>query len=794
MAGARVELQGSNLVVVFSNGSRRGTGISVADGDTVAQITSKVRQAIQVGIAYAPSDDEADRVGRISASTTAAGIHRRMHPAPRETEAPTPTPSRPPRRGSRRPPRETAPARPPAERPPPRPTITMEWIQMQLRDSARAERTATGAISTLHRNSRYIDHFFVPDVTRDRSRTDLQRQATVAVFNMLYEIPAFRLYLSSQATLRPEFQALQDHLTSRGEQAGMAADASSELVRAADFYIRHYLFNFVARPNGGNERYRREILQTPNTRWRVERSDEVRATDPDPEREGVRFHYRRMYISGPMDADTLTSAALYLRRWHQEHPARGRGRPQERIALWSAPAIIEIPSEQRVSEPAAAPTAVASAEPPNIEEIMRNPNVVLVGASLTAGGAIQRELTRLIRPHASGARLVTEATSGDSIQTIRGKVDRGHLFRGHNIVVISANAIVNTGPPVARALAHMDHMISEARRQGALVIVHGGIPWATYPTWSTDMQRTCDEFYAALRQRTDIVYVDIGFLGEGSPPSLRRQFDSGDHLHPNTRGRNDIARRIYEAAFQSHYEQVARQPAEPQRNALEEHAHRQWRTLQTELEGAMRTGRPQAIVTIIRGIPQEARQFITAGSSTDNILDRALRTLNRHDLDRAFDTFFNTILHDATTPLGREFTAWCRASSDYQGVARASVRLSEQSTAADRRLVTRAVQSYLNYVAGRAEGAEQRYGQDLEIMMRQVFGASGNRLDVNGRCDPQTITAISLFSWRMSNRSRPVGHWARGITGVQVQPAAPPAQPTTPQPEQGERRRVLQGI
>lgn len=802
---ARIELRGGSLVVVFSNGSSRATGISVAEGDTVAQITSKVRQAIQVGVAYAPTDDEADRVARISASTTAAGIHRRLHPAPRETTPPArpPRETRPPR--GRRPPRERTPPRettpparqPPPARAPPRPTITIEWIQRQLRAATTGERAATGAISTLHRNSRYVDQFLGNDVTRAESRSDVQRQATVAVFNMLYEVPAFRLYLSSQATLRPEFQALQDHLTSSGSQSGLDANVGADIVRAADFYIRHYLFNFVARPNGGNDRYRREILQCPATRWRVERSDEVRQQQSDPDRELTFFHFRRMYISGVMDADTLTTAALYLRRWHQEHPAQGRGRPQSRIAVWAAPSVLEIaPAQPAVTQPAAPPTAVASAEPPNIAEIMRNPRVLIVGASLAAGGMIQRELGRLIRQHASGARVTTQATAGHSLHHMRSRITRDHLLRGHNVVILSGSALANDGRPVERTQADMDHMITEARRSGALVIVYGVIPYASYSRWSTRAQRRADQFNSWLRARSDIVFVDLSSLGEGDPARLRSQFDSGDHLHPNLRGRNEMARLMYQAAFRHHYEQTARQPAQPQRNALEEHAHRHWRTLQTELEGAMRSGRPQAIVTIIRAIPQDARQFITAGSSSDNILDRALRTLNRHDLDRAFDTYFNNVLHSTSTPVGRGFMDWCRASSDFQGVARASVRLSAQSSAADRRLVVRAVQSYLNHVAGRSSGVEQRYGQDMDILMRQVFGASGNRLDVNGRVDPQTVAAAALFSWRMGNRTRPVGHWARGITGVQAtQPAATP-QPSTPpqQRDDTSRRRVLQGI
>lgn len=794
MGGPRIELSGGNLVIVFSNGSRRSTSISVGESDTVAQITSKVRQAIQVGVAYAPTDADAERVMRISASTTAASIHRRLHPASEvRREGRPPGRERPPRGG--RPPRRERPE--PAPRAAPRPTITMEWIQLQLRDSTRGDRAARGAASALHMNSRYVEQFLGPDITREARRTDLQRQATIAVFNSLYQIPRFRLYLSAQATLRPEFQSLQDHLTSSGQDTGLSADTGADIIQAADFYIRHYLLNFVARPEGGNSRYREEILQLPSTRWRLERSDEVRARASDPEQESVRFHFRRMYISAPMDADTLTTAALYLRRWYQEHPQSGRGRPQERIAAWSAPEVLEIPSERRATEEPAAPTAVASAEPPNIAEIMRNPNVLLLGASNTAGGLVERELRRLIRQHRPQARVTTAATPGHSYADMRRRVRTEHLFGGRggpNVVMIAGWPRANDGRSHERATADFEAMITEARSSGALVVVTSVGPYAGYPRWSVEVQRRADQMNAWLRQRDDIIFVDLSSLGEGDPPRLRRQFDAGDHLHLNLRGRNEVARMVYQAAFRRHLEHTAEtQPAEPQRNALEEHAHRHWQNLQAELEGAMRSGRPQAVVTIIQSIPQEAAALVTAGGSNMNILERALLQLNRSDLNNAFDNLFNTVLHNRSGTLGREFMAWCESREEFRGVARASVRLTAQSSAADRRVVVRAVQSYLNHIAGSTGDVQQRYGQDLDLLMRQVFHASGNRLDINGRVDPQTVAAMSLFSWRMSNRSRPVGHWARGLTGVQ-QPAQ--TQPATPQtrPDDSSRRRVLQGI
>jgi hypothetical protein len=799
---ARVELRGGKLTVVFSNGKSRSTNITVAKEDTVAQITAKVRNAIDVGIAYAPNDDEADNVERIRAASTAAGIHRRLHPRTEtQGERRQPQPRRQRRRRKEEEPDIVEIPEPP---PTPRPTITMEWIQMQLRDSGRREKTAQGAISSLHTNTRYVNQFIAPNATRKERRTAVQRQATMTVFNALYQIPSFRLYLSSQATVRPEFLALQDYVTGRDEDTGLAPDADAEIIQAADYYIRHYLVNFVARPNGGNERYRQEIEQAPGVMWMVTRSHEVRESGSDKDKEATRFHFRRMYLSGPMDASTITMAALYLRRWHQENPEKGKGKPQEKIAVWQAPLILEIPSEKAAVP---APKVAASAEPSNIDAIMKRPDITILGASISAGGAIERELERLTRKHASKSRATTQAKVSRSTVVMRREFDRlelGKRGKGGNILILSGWASVNDGfGSMDKIKENYEYMITRARKAGKMVVVFGVGPYAgSYvglkKTERQKAQARADELNRWLRERSDIVYVDISALGEGSPAKLRRQFertDKPDGLHPNTRGRNEIARRIYQAAFRHHYEETgekAKEP-EPQRNALEEHAHRNWRTLDRELNMAMRNGRPQSVVTIIRAIPPEARKLVTVGGSQMNILERALMQLKRTDMNKAFDSFFNTILHDKSTPLGKEFMAWCESRKEFRGVARGSVRLSENSSARDRRVVMRAVQTYLNYVAGKSGAVEEKYGKDLEILMQQVFKASGKRVDVNGRCDPQTIAALALYAWRRRNKGARPGQWAKGLTGVTVeQPAQPAPAERRPEPEKGGRRRVLQ--
>ncbi|MBU0527160.1 SGNH/GDSL hydrolase family protein [Candidatus Micrarchaeota archaeon] len=799
MAGARVELQGNTLVVVGPSGWRRVTGITVSADDTIAILTGKVRRAINVGIGGAPEADAA-AFERLGARGIASGIHGQLHPGAREETgggtAPRTTPrSRPPRS---RPPRERTPAARPPTPPPreaPRPTISAQWIETQLRHSRGSDRASTGAASALHTNSRYVEQFLTTgERAGSAAGTPNQRATTVSVFNELLQIPRFRLYLSSQAGTNADFTRLQSAITA--SSGTIAADASDPVIRAANFYIRYYLMHFEARPNGGNTRFRQEISQLLTNQdtehGRLAHVDLVRTPEQDADREEVRLVFQRAYLSSPIDADTVTSSSLYMRRWYQEHPARGRGRAQSRIATWQAPEVLEIPGAQP-AETTRVAEAQTGLDMSRYAAALANPNVLIVGASLTEGGAIGRELQRLLRRDAPSARVESDGVSGEAMSGVLRRYN-GHRIGGRgrpNIVVISGAVIVNDGRSLETVQANLETMIARAHSAGVLPVVWGSPPYATYPTWSAGAQRRADAIDAWLRQRTDIIFVDLSSLGTGTPATLRPEYDGGDHLHPNLRGRNEIGRMIQQAVWQRAVTRTA-QPAQPQRTPLEEHAHRHWQNLQVELFRAVQTGRPEGIVSILR-LPTDVASTVP-GSATTPVFERALRHLNRDDLPRAFDRVFNELFHDTSTPVGRAFHAWASGQTRYQPVTRPSVRLSETTPAGDRRIMIEAMVAFVNHVAGLTGETNQRLAEDLRILNRQVFPGTTDTLTADGRESAQALTALAVYSWRQRNRTRPAGHWARGIEGITLEEQQAPAQTAPVQPERGQQRRVLRGL
>jgi hypothetical protein len=224
---------------------------------------------------------------------------------------------------------------------------------------------------------------------------------------------------------------------------------------------------------------------------------------------------------------------------------------------------------------------------------------------------------------------------------------------------------------------------------------------------------------------------------------------------------------------------AAATPADPQA-ALRAFATREWANLATELYNAARQGRPAAIGTLMRNLPD--------GQSS---LESALTALRRNDIRQAFDRTFNDFLHG-----DRAFQAFCESRSEFRRVAGArgrATRLTSRSSTADRALVARAVQSFVNFTMGRSDGEQyQRLSRDLRLLYRQVLSIERDDLEVNGTIDLRTLAAVSVLTWRRSNRSAAVGHWARDIPNVTIPSATPPTTtPAVPESGQEGRRRVI---
>jgi lysophospholipase L1-like esterase len=809
---ARVLLQGGTLVVRFNDGSSRSSGIGVNAGMSEADIQSAVARArSSVSAYYYGAGDDAHAHEAERAAGDASGIYRQLHPEARPAERhETPPPREQRRQREAQPPaarREERHEAPPARTrsSTPRPTVNLEWLETQLRETRRDDRRSQAAATAIYANRRFVDSFLTPEGQRGVARTDNQKNATIAVFNSLYQIPAFRLYLSSLAAMRrdpfpdevqrlrlppgstmpmyPEYVALQAFLTEPGRPESLGEQASAEIIRSADTYIRHFLIIFAA-PNQRNARFRQEIEQmniggdVVDFGWRMRNIHGAMTFQPSSGRgpsDADRAALARLYLGGPMDADTLVASMLFVRRWTQEHPERGRGRTQDQIPLWTAPQVVSPELEgmhpsQVANPPVHAPTATV-------------PRVAIVGDSIMAGGRAGGTLQTMLRRQNPGAEVVTFAHSGDGLPPIRDQL-RQHVFTAHppfNTVVLQGgvNSITGGNMSAEEAERIFAQMIGEARQHGLRVIIMTVTPWEGTRTSSPTNQRRTADLNTWLRNQahgSDVVVVDASSLGEGNPPRLRSQYDSGDHLHPNEPGRDQLAALIAQAAY------GISATADQQRSALQDFASRNWTNLSDELYRHVSGGNPEAVITIMRNRPQ--------GSSS---VEEALHTLGREDVQRAFDRVFNDYMSQDS-----EFLSFCRGRREYQNIARTGVRLGPTTDAPGRRIVVRAMQDYLNHAAG--SSGQEWYGRlrdDLRLLYRQVLGTNRDDIVSDATEDMRTLSALALYSWRKTHQSDPVGAWGPSLNlrverqQQAVQPPPPPPPPERREEQPGQRRRVI---
>jgi lysophospholipase L1-like esterase len=795
---ASVILQGNALVVRFNDGSTRASGITVSASMTEADIQGAIGRARSNVAAYFYGAGD-DRKGQeaSSASGNARGIFRQLHPEAREEhreETPTPPPRSAPRHRERQAP-EPRPARPArseerrdTRRATPRRVFpesaadVRTWLETQFHDSQRDERHAQTAISLLQSHRSYIEQYLSPDLQRGVQRTENQKEATITVFNSLYQIPSFRLYLSSMAASQrdtfPEFASLQAFLTEPGRPESLSEQASAEIVRAADTYIRYYLLNFVA-PNSAFSRYREELTQRtgdqaslPALSWRLGNIDSARTFTPTSGRgpsEADRSALMKLYLSGPMDSDTMVAAALFIRRWTQEHPERGRARTQDQIAVWQAPQLVPLEGAAQ-PQPAQPATAVV-------------PRVAVIGDSIIAGNRIGDTLQTSLRRQSSGASVDSYGIVSDPLTSIRDRFRRDVLGHrpAYNAVVLEGglNSIMTLS--VERAESIFTEMITAAREHGMRVVLVGLVPWAGSTNSSSEGQRRTALLNQWLRDqaRSDgsVVFVDsAALIGEGNPPRLRSQYEretDPDHLHPNSLGRDLIARQIAQAAYSVSTTTTER------RSALQEFADRNWRNLAAEIYRGVHDGRPAGIITLMRTLP--------SGQST---IEGALGALNRDDIERSYDRIFNDYLHRDP-----DFLSFVRSRRDYSSLERPSVTLSASSSATDRRLIIRAMQEFVNYTAGRSgEDWFGRLRDDVRFLSQDVLHLGRDDLHVNGLGDMRTLAALAVYSWRKANRSEAVGAWAStlGITPARREPPqAQPQAPPPPETREPQRRRVF---
>ncbi|MFN7991072.1 MAG: GDSL-type esterase/lipase family protein [Candidatus Micrarchaeia archaeon] len=802
---AQVVLQNGVLVITgLSGGASRSSGVSVTASMSEADITAAIGRAkSNVAAFYYGSGDDRHGDEASRASGSASAIYRQLHPQAQPQEPvrqPQPpartTPPRERRAAPQPPPREERRPAAPAARQPPRPTISRDWIAAQLRDAARDDRRALAASNGLRTNTAYLNQYLSPDLQRGVARTSNQTETTIAVFNALYQIPSFRLLLSALAADRvqdpahrddpnatiprfADFVRLQSFLTEPGRTESLSEQASAEIIRAADYYIRYYLVVFAA-PNESNARFRQELGLISGgdggILWRMARAEEARTFTPRDGRQPTqhdRDSLLRPFLGGAMDGDTLVAASLFIRRWFQTHPESGRARTQDQIALWQAPPVT--PLEEAAPQPV-----------PQVAPQTTVPRVAVIGDSMLAGGTppangrVGETLMTALRRQNPTASVQTFAVVGAALPAIETQFRTSVIGANppYNTLVMDGGINGITGMSVEDAERIYTRIIHDARAAGMRVVILTLTPWASYSGSNAEGQRRTALLNTWLRSQAGegITIVDTSPLGEGNPPRLQAQYDSGDHLHPVAAGRDLLAQLIARDAFRI-------QPtASDQNAALQDFASRNWTNLATELYQAVSGGRPEAVVTIMRNRP--------SGSAS---VEEALRTLGRNDVSRAFDRIFNDFMRS-----DEDFRRFCRSARDgqYRGVIREGVSLSSSTSPEDRRLIIRAMQDYLNNTM--ASTGQDWYGRlrdDLRLLYRQILSPARDDLNVDSLEDFRTMAALAIYAWRKNHQTDAVGAWGPNLS-LRLEQAAPvapqpPPQPPQDQPREGERRRVI---
>ncbi|MEW6748581.1 MAG: GDSL-type esterase/lipase family protein [Candidatus Micrarchaeota archaeon] len=778
---ADIEVRGGRIAIRFSNGQMKWTSVTVGSGMSQSDIANRINRAkriITFDLKMAGNNDMAREAAAISASAAAAKTYRQLNPSASGRRAPVPAPRPRARTRSGRSrystrARTSRRARAPAAK---GPEITSSWIEGQLAYTGRGNYRAKKAVSNCHSSRLFVARFLTRAAQRGVARTENQKAATIAVFRALRDAsPQFKLLLSSLAAQQqgtaaskrafPEFIALQGYLS----QGKDLAQADPAILRSADLYIRYFLYSFAAK-NASLSRYLAEISQLPL----------AKATLDKLQRAGGNLSAIKLALLGTMDADTITASLLYLRRWNLEHPSRGRGLKQDRIDVWKAPSVIPLPL---VAAVVPRHTGARVAAKPPLATGMR-PVIGVIGDSITAGGRYAATLQKLLQSKFRGARVVPYGISGQNLLRIAARFNRDILSNRlqFNTVIIQGGVNEIAKIPVNRAIKAIGDMIRAARKRGMAVILLGITPWAAYSGASsatrnrTHMINNWMETYVP-KNFPGTIFVDMSALGEPMTRGsryfrLRRQYDSGDGLHPNNAGRDLMAQLIAKAAYNITPTRASAQ------SELQKFASEQWRGLGGRIFLAVKSSRPGDVLSIMENLPGGWKSVETA-----------LRSLKRDDIERAYDKVFNDILKK-----DRDFLDFCRTGRNSKRLTSPAVMMSTGTRPPDRRLVALTIKKYINSRANQKDDLGVKFDKDMRGLLVSRMRESGSRLPENPTEDLKTLAAITLYRWRVANPSANANAWEGTRSPVPRRTSPPVREPpreTAPPRDTGGRRKTI---
>ncbi len=386
----KIDFKDGYITVVFSAKEKTRWNTVLKKGDSQATIESEIRKALESSVSAWEHPDRKNEVAKASGNVKgwAAGIKSQLEgvkaPEKKEEKSPIKTqPAKAPEKpvvqaakeekavretakrlekeraqaakaekaAKAKDEKETARAQRQAEKEAhkmmptkPQPVRDASFISKQFAELQKGEKRMNDAIDALHSNSGFIAKYLAS--RGDINRTEEQKTTTVAVFNALWQVPKFHFMLSALKDRMQEFGSLSEYMSSNKR---LNASAENGIIVAADLYARYYLLVYSAQ---GNKGFREEVSQLPDTADRLKGIDQVVGYSNDHITQKTKDEVLKNKIFGAMDPDTVTAAALYIRRWDLEHPEVGEGKKQEEIKTWSAPEII-VPQEERKEAPKA---------------------------------------------------------------------------------------------------------------------------------------------------------------------------------------------------------------------------------------------------------------------------------------------------------------------------------------------------------------------------------------------------------------------------------------------------------
>jgi len=778
MAKVVLNSKGNAVVIVFKDG-KTAASVPISPNEDANAIASKITVALSAAsVTYMDAPNKLAELQAVinSASSSAAGIRKQLDdraakaaeqkeaaPAakpepevkpvpvraePKKAEAKKPEPVREAPEPVRNPEPETPKQRSEAPKKPekpkevvitpvsklsikPRQAISSDWIQTQVSTAWKDDKKAQAAASALHSNSQFVDAFLSTG-RREHGRTENERAASAVAFNSISAIGDFQRFLVSQNP--PEYVRLRDYTAAHPE--GLSAESPADVLRAADICVREFLLSVMI-DNPAMKNYREEAEPLKDVKTMLRNFEGLRSYKPErgpPPSEADKRAVLVFYLGDALQAGTLTALSLFIRRWSQQHPERGKGKTQDGIPSWEAPQVIE-------------------AEKPH-DPVLDSKRIGVIGDSITADGAYAGALQGILRRNSPSLVAEAHGKEGETTRLMAARFSSAILAKDppYDAVIIQGGVNDLASGASAEAIRNnIASMVDAARKKGMEVIVLTITPWAAYYTSSPQAQRRTAELNSWILGLggEGIHAVDLSSLGTGDPPALKPAYDR-DKLHPSEAGKAEIARLIAEQVFQVEGAEVQAAAPPREKTALERYADANWTNLAADLYGAIKNGKTSKVVEIMR---KELPDRSTIGD--------AITRLGRPDL---WDASYKVFMDLRSDPV---FKGFCEGKKGYGYVPK--LELGPDTPVQVRRFVIRTMQEFLNSMASSTgEDWHKKLGEDLKMLYGDVLRTKATSIAVTSTPDMQLLAALSVYNWRNTHRTDAVGGWGSGIAGFKV--------------------------